>query len=142
MSCTNRCMPNPAGNLKYHCSQSVACCLAAASDQRRAFLQRSGSSGRLATGVGREDRQNLYERQRADMNATSAPAAGQRTGGPEMEGLHEITESLNTRSESHRLAVRNAIARRKLEQMREEKALHWFITDVWDEPPETSPEGG
>jgi streptomycin 6-kinase len=76
------------------------------------------------------------------MKAMSAPSASQRTEGPEMEALHEITESLHSRSERHRRALRDAIARRKLEQMREEKALHWFIADVWDEPPKTSPEGG
>jgi hypothetical protein len=72
----------------------------------------------------------------------SAPAGIQRTGGPEMETLNEITESLLPRSERQRRALRNAIARRKLEQMREEKALHWFINDVWDEPANTSSKGG
>ena len=55
-----------------------------------------------------------------------------------METLNEITESLLPRSERQRRALRNAIATRKLEQMREDKALHWFITDVWDEPASTS----
>ena len=63
-------------------------------------------------------------------------------GGPEMEALHETTESLLTRSERQSQALRNAIARRRLEQMREEKALYWFITDVWDEPANTSSTGG
>ncbi len=70
------------------------------------------------------------------------PAASQRMGEPEMEALHETTESLLPRSERQRQALRNAIARRRLEQMREEKALYWFITDVWDEPANTSSTGG
>jgi hypothetical protein len=37
------------------------------------------------------------------------------------------------RSERQRQALRNAIARRKLEHMREEKDLNRFITEVWDE---------
>jgi len=72
----------------------------------------------------------------------SAPARIQRTRGPEMETLNEITESFLPRSERQRRALRNAIARRKLERMREEKALHWFITDVWDEPVNTLSKGG
>ena len=59
-----------------------------------------------------------------------------------METSNEIAESLLPRSERQRQALRNAIARRKLEQMREEKALHWFVTDVWDEPVNTSSKGG
>lgn len=51
-----------------------------------------------------------------------------------MDTLRKTTESALTRTEKQRQALRNAIARRKLEQMREEKALHWCITDVWDEP--------
>lgn len=58
-----------------------------------------------------------------------------------MEALHETTEFLRSRSERQRQALRNAIAKRKLEQMREEKALHWFITDVWEEPANTSSKG-
>lgn len=61
----------------------------------------------------------------------------QRMGVPPMDTLRVITESALTRTDKQRRALRNAIARRKLEQMREEKALHRFITDVWDEP--TSP---
>ncbi len=50
---------------------------------------------------------------------------------------HESTEYPLLRTERQRRALRNAIARRKLEQMREEKTLSWFITDVWDEPANT-----
>jgi hypothetical protein len=78
----------------------------------------------------------------AGVKDMSAPTGIERTGGPEMETLNEITESLLPRSERQRRALRNAIARRKLEQMREEKALHWFITDVWDEPANTPSKGG
>ena len=59
-----------------------------------------------------------------------------------MEALDENTESLLPSSERQHRALRNAIARRKLEQMREEKALQWFITDVWDEQTYISSTGG
>ena len=62
-------------------------------------------------------------------------------GEPEMKALHETTESVLARSELQRQALRNAIARRRLERMREEKDLHWFVTDVWDEPANTSSKG-
>ncbi len=58
-----------------------------------------------------------------------------------METLHQITESTLPRTERHRQAWRNAIARRKLEQMREEKVLHQFVTDVWDKPENTLSHG-
>ena len=51
-----------------------------------------------------------------------------------MEALDDNTESLLPSSERQHRALRNAIARRKLEQMREEKALQRYLTDVWDEP--------
>ncbi len=54
-----------------------------------------------------------------------------------MDTLQETTESPLLRTERQRRALRNAIARRKLERMREEKTLNWFITDVWDEPADT-----
>jgi len=59
-----------------------------------------------------------------------------------MEALDENTESLLSRSERQHRALRNAIARRKLERMREEKALQWFTTDVWDEQANISSRGG
>ena len=55
-----------------------------------------------------------------------------------MEALQEITEYLLPHTERQGHALRKAIARRRLEQMREEKALHRFITEVWDEPANTS----
>jgi hypothetical protein len=58
-----------------------------------------------------------------------------------MEALHDSTEYLLPHTEQQGRALRKAIAMRKLEKMREEKALHWFISDVWDEPANTSPEG-
>lgn len=58
-----------------------------------------------------------------------------------MEALQEITEYLLPHTERQGHALRKAIARRTLEQMREEKTLHWFITDVWDEPTNTSSQG-
>ena len=51
-----------------------------------------------------------------------------------METLHETIESPQSRSEQQRRALRNAMARRRLEHMREEKYLHRFLTEVWDEP--------
>ncbi|MGD8853016.1 MAG: hypothetical protein PVI28_11510 [Gammaproteobacteria bacterium] len=51
-----------------------------------------------------------------------------------METLGEIIEPPRPRTERERRALRNAIARRKLENRREEKALHRWLTDVWDEP--------
>ncbi len=47
---------------------------------------------------------------------------------------HESTEYPLLRTERQRRALRNAIARRKLEQMREERRLNLFITEVWNEP--------
>ena len=58
-----------------------------------------------------------------------------------MKALHETTESVLARSELQRQALRNAIAWRRLERMREEKDLHWFVTDVWDEPENTASRG-
>lgn len=55
-----------------------------------------------------------------------------------MEASYDITEYLLPHTERQGRALRKAIARRRLEQMREEKALHWFITDVWDQPANTS----
>jgi hypothetical protein len=51
-----------------------------------------------------------------------------------METLHEMIEAPQSSSEQQRRALRNAMARRRLEQMREEKSLHRFVTEVWDEP--------
>lgn len=58
-----------------------------------------------------------------------------------METLHDSTEYLLPHTERQGRALRKAITRRTLEQMTEEKALHWFITDVRDEPANTSPKG-
>ena len=59
-----------------------------------------------------------------------------------METLYEITEPSLPRTERQHQALRNAIARRRLEQMREEKDLHRYVTDVWDEPANTLSPGG
>ncbi|MGD2076223.1 MAG: hypothetical protein PVG38_15080 [Gammaproteobacteria bacterium] len=59
-----------------------------------------------------------------------------------METLDEMAVSPQPCTERQRQALRDAIARRKLEQLREQKALRWFITDVWDEPANTSINGG
>ncbi|MEN8762030.1 MAG: hypothetical protein ABF290_06300 [Thiogranum sp.] len=58
-----------------------------------------------------------------------------------METLHAITEPSLPRTERQRQAWRIAIERRKLEQMREEKVLHQFVTDVWDKPENTLSNG-
>ncbi len=51
-----------------------------------------------------------------------------------METLDETILPPMPRTERQRQALRNAIARRRLEHMREDKDLHDFITEVWDEP--------
>ena len=54
-----------------------------------------------------------------------------------METLHETIESTPSRSEQQRSALRNAMARRRLEHMRDEKDLYRFLTEVWEEPKST-----
>ena len=51
-----------------------------------------------------------------------------------MEAFEEMLTPAMSRTERQRQGLRNAIARRKLEQISEDKVLHGFITDVWDEP--------
>lgn len=40
----------------------------------------------------------------------------------------------NRLSEREKRRLRNAVARRKLERMREDKTLQRWLTDVWNEP--------
>jgi hypothetical protein len=62
-----------------------------------------------------------------------ASAESQRTGGSEMDTLDEMIEPPMPRTERQRQELRNALARRKLENLREQKVLHRWLTDVWDE---------
>lgn len=59
--------------------------------------------------------------------------AHQPPGELEMESWLESIELPPTRTERQRRALRNAIARRRLELIREERELTRHLTDVWDE---------
>jgi len=50
-----------------------------------------------------------------------------------MDTLDEMIEPPMPRTERQRQELRNALARRKLEKLREQRALRWWLTDVWDE---------
>ena len=58
-----------------------------------------------------------------------------------METLDEVIETLVPREEKQRRAMRIAAARRKLERLREEQALHQCLAQVWDEPAAMSGKG-
>ena len=51
-----------------------------------------------------------------------------------METLQETVEYPLPRTEMQRRELRNAMARSRLELIREEKDLHQFLTEVWEEP--------
>ena len=54
-----------------------------------------------------------------------------------METLQETITTPLLRSEQQRRAWRNALARRRLERIREEKVLNQFLTEVWDDQEST-----
>lgn len=51
-----------------------------------------------------------------------------------METRTDSIDDLQADSGRQSQALRKAVARRKLENLREDKALHWVIANVWDEP--------
>ena len=50
-----------------------------------------------------------------------------------MDHSDDMIEPPMPRTERQRQELRNALARRKLENLREQKVLHRWLTDVWDE---------
>ena len=59
-----------------------------------------------------------------------------------MDTFDEMSTPFVPGTERQRRALRNAIARRRLEEIREEKVLHQFITEVWDQTASSVSPGG